>query len=178
MLVRAFYITIWQDPFVSEIILQMAVHRELGEKLCTGHDHPRHLWTNFKVTLNGHCIRSWQHQSSHDFKWVSSGSRASGWCNIKLLMPGPAIRVGNFWDLLYFQLLTVTISKFFVTSKNKVKNSGTVWHARVPIPSFVVNVVGEIDCYKPNPLTIHRKWCILHSNLSHPRTKITIFRGI
>ena len=58
-----------------------------------------------------------------------------------------------------------------ITSKNKVISSGIVWHAKVPIPSFVVNIVGEIDCYKPNPLTKHRKWCLLHSNLSHPGTK-------
>ena len=64
---------------------------ELDEKFYTGHDGPRHLWTNFKVTLFGHRIRSWQHQSSHAFEKVSSGSRASCECNIQLYKPGLAI---------------------------------------------------------------------------------------
>ena len=37
---------------------------------------------------------------------------------------------------------------------------------------------GEMDFNIPNPLTIQRKCCILHSELSHPCTKITIFREI
>ena len=68
---------------------------ELDEKFYTGHDSPRHLCTIFKVSLFGHCIRSWQHQSSPALKWVSSGSRASGSRYVQLSKPGPAI-LGTF----------------------------------------------------------------------------------
>ena len=80
---------------------------ELDEKFYTGHDSPRHLCTIFKVTLFGHCIRSWQHQSSPALKWVSSGSRASGCCYVQLSKPGPAIsdmiqQSLHFW--LYYDI--------------------------------------------------------------------------
>ena len=50
-------------------------------------------------------------------------------------------RVGNFLNLLYFQLLSVTVSKFFITSKNKVKIQVLYGMPKVPIPSLSVFVL-------------------------------------
>ena len=60
--------------------------------------------------------------------------------------------VSNFWDLLYWQLLSVTGSKFMVTSKIAVKIK--VWYGtpKMPLQPIFLCYFSWIECSKHNPM--------------------------
>ena len=64
---------------------------EGGWKFYTEHDSARHLPMTIKVTLSGHCIRSWQHQSRLFLVAKTCGAAPPRRINKYYLKPGPLI---------------------------------------------------------------------------------------